>query len=60
MYKRQAIGYNDNVGLKHDIEVDVEQGDIISFRVDEGMNNAYDTDVYKRQATMTWIMCDRH
>lgn len=41
-----AIGYNDNVGLKHDIEVDVEQGDIISFRVDEGMNNAYDTTIW--------------
>ena len=30
----------------HDIEVDVEQGDIISFRVDEGMNNAYDTTIW--------------
>ena len=38
-----AIRYNDNVGLKHDIEEDVEQGVTISFRADEGMNNAYDT-----------------
>ena len=40
------VEYNDNSGLNHDFEVNVEKGDIISFRVDEGNNNAYDTTIW--------------
>lgn len=36
------IGYNDAVGASHDIEVKVQAGDVLSFRVDQGGNNGYD------------------
>jgi hypothetical protein len=37
------IAYNDNVGVDHNFMTTVIAGDIISFRVDQGSNSAYDT-----------------
>lgn len=42
----RTISYNDSIGLSHDFAVDVNCGDVISFRVDEGDNNAYDTTIW--------------
>ena len=42
----QHIGYSDNTGYDHNIEVSVTQGDILSFRVAEGDTNAYDTTMW--------------
>lgn len=39
----QAIAYNDNTGVLHNVHTAVSAGDTISFRVDERSNNAYDT-----------------
>lgn len=39
----QAIAYNDNTGMQHNVHAAVSAGDTISFRVDERSNNAYDT-----------------
>ncbi|MDF2945249.1 MAG: hypothetical protein K0S01_4107, partial [Herbinix sp.] len=37
------IAYNDNVGVDHNFMTTVTGGDIISIRVDQGLNSAYDT-----------------
>ena len=42
----RTILYNDNVGLSYDFAFDVSRGDILSFRVDEGGDNAYDTTIW--------------
>ena len=42
----RTIPYNDNVGLSYDFAFDVSRGDILSFRVDEGGDNAYDTTIW--------------
>ncbi len=42
----QNIAYNDAVGIDHDFIISVSSGDIISFRVDEGENNGYDTTIW--------------
>lgn len=41
-----AIPYNDNVGITHDVHTTISTNDIISFRVDEGSTNFYDTTVW--------------
>lgn len=41
-----TIAYNDNIGLDHDFTVEVATGDVISFRVDEGAQSAYDTTIW--------------
>lgn len=38
-----TVAYNDNTGTQHNIHTAVSVGDIISFRVDERSNSAYDT-----------------
>ncbi len=40
------IAYNNNTGVNHNFMTTVSTGDIISFRVDEGANNAYDTTIW--------------
>lgn len=40
------IAYHDNVGTDHNFMTTVSAGDVISFRVDEGANNAYDTTMW--------------
>jgi hypothetical protein len=40
------IAYNDNTGADHNFMTTVSTGDVISFRVDEGANNAYDTTMW--------------
>jgi hypothetical protein len=40
------IAYNDTTGVNHNFMTTVSAGDIISFRVDEGANNAYDTTMW--------------
>lgn len=40
------IAYNDNVGTDHNFKISVSAGDKISFRVDEGSNNGYDTTLW--------------
>lgn len=42
----QTIAYNDNIGKEHNFMTTVSAGDVISFRVDEGANNAYDTTIW--------------
>ena len=40
------ISYQDTVGLNHNFITTVNTGDIISFRVDEGQSNAYDSTIW--------------
>lgn len=43
------IVYDDSTGLNHDFTIQVDAGDIISFRVDEGENNGYDTTIWNTE-----------
>ncbi len=43
------IAYNNNIGVDHNYMTTVSAGDIISFRVDKGSNNAYDTTMWNTE-----------